>query len=133
MPQKPMTAGEERRFVLSELGEIKKLSLSSDRALNGVNGDTGLKADVKDFGKQLVGINGKCHQYDKNFTALTILLRGDAQDKNDSGLVGEHIVLKDFVDDQKKKFDRLQFWFFTLVGGLVITGILTVALTNVLG
>jgi len=126
MPTKPMTAGEERRFVLSELGEIKKLALSSDRALNGSNGDTGLKTDVKEFRNQLDGINGKWHQYDKNFTALTILLRGDAKDKKDSGLVGEHIELRSYTfDDLKPTITKLRYWFITLVLGFIITVVLT--------
>ena len=115
---------QEQDFIVKELKEIKYLARSSDNAIRGKNGDTGLIADVKIIQTQLEAMEKAHAGCDKKFGNLDILLFG--KDKDDAGAIGEQIALRKYVfGDLKPSIDRMSWWFFTLVGGLILTGIIS--------
>lgn len=119
----------DQELVLMELKEIKEISKSNERALRGSNGDAGVVADMKII-KTTVDKMEKAHAgCDKKFGTLDKLLFG--KDKDDAGMVGEQIALRQYVfKDLKPAIDRMSWWFFTLVVGLIITGVVSAVIQS---
>lgn len=119
----------DQELVLIELKEIKAIAQSNDRALRGSNGDAGLVSDLEIIKSTVTGM-GKAHgRCSEQFKALDKLLFG--KDKDDAGMVGEQLTLKNYVfKDLKPNIDRMSWWFFTLVVGLIVTGIVSTVLSQ---
>ena len=119
----------DQELVLLELKEIKEISKSNDRALRGSNGDAGLIADIKII-KTKIGMMEKDHvKCGAKFGELDKLLFG--KDKDNAGMIGEQIALRQYVfKDLKPAIDRLGWWFFTLVLGLIVTGIVNAVIQS---
>lgn len=110
-------------LIIEELKEIKAVSKSNERALRGKNGDVGIVGDVRTIKTELSGIGKKSIQYDKNFAELNKLLYGEGKDK--VGIIGEQITLRNYVfKDLKPAIQKMSWWFFALVVGLILTGLL---------
>lgn len=119
----------DQELVLMELKEIKEISKSNERALRGSNGDAGVVADIKII-KSKIGVMEKDHvKCGEKFGELDKLLFG--KDKDDAGMVGEQLTLKNYVfKDLKPNIDRMSWWFFTLVVGLIITGVVSTVIQS---
>lgn len=119
----------DQELVLMELKEIKEISKSNERALRGSNGDAGLVADLKIIKSTISGMEKAHAKCGEQFGELDKLLFG--KDKDDAGMVGEQIALRNYVfKDLKPSIDKLSYWFLTLVLGLIITGIVSTVLSQ---
>ncbi len=104
------------QLINHKLDEILELSNKHDRALYGVNGDPGLIEDVRSIRKS----HTICQETQAHHQ---IVLEGDPDDREDSGMVGEHSQIMAWyldVKDNRKWFNRL------VVGAVVLDVIATV-------
>lgn len=108
---------QEQKYIVKELGEIKTIAKSAEKAALESRGD------IKEINQHLKIINGTVGQHETNFTDLRFLLRGDPQDKKDAGLVGEHIAQNEYIfNDLKPAITKLRWWFFSTMMGILIVG-----------
>ena len=106
-------------LIIEQLREIKKLAASNDKA------SQVLKRDMTAVKKHLAGINGTTHRHENNFNDLWILLKGDTKDKEDAGLVGEHITMRRYIcDELKPSIAKLRWFFISSMLSVLIVGAL---------
>ena len=101
-------------IILQEIKELKAIALRNDRALRGSNGDPGLIQALKELSVCAETLNNH-----------NILLKGDPKNKDDSGLVGEQIKIREWVGDIKENIKNVRWWVFVTIAGLAVEIILS--------
>jgi len=108
-----------QELIIDQLKEIKKIATSNFKS------SQILKRDISEVKKHLAGINGTIQRHENNFGDLWILLKGDTKDKQDAGLVGEHIAVKKYIfDELKPDIAKLRWWFVSSMLTFLLAGAL---------
>ena len=102
---------EAHKFVVEELGAIKKISLSNQESLVRVD-------------EHLKHINGTIQGHEINFGDLNELLRGAGKD--DAGMVGEQIKVRAWIKETKDDQKSTKLWMRGLVGSVIVAIIINV-------
>ena len=108
-----------QELIIDQLQDIKKIATSNYKS------SQVLKRDMSEVKKHLAGINGTTQRHENNFGDLWILLKGDTKDKEDAGLVGEHIAVRKYIfDELKPDIAKLRWWFISSMLSFLIAGAL---------
>lgn len=114
-------------LIIGELKVIRSITKSNERSLRGSNGEVGLIADMKIINSKLDGIKEKLGKSEKKHKETHDVLFGEGKDS--VGIIGEQIALRNYVfKDLKPAIQKLSWWFFALVVGLILTGVLNALL-----